>query len=227
MAMHIWIFCGVFSFFEIDMDCKQSSIPSAGLGNFASENYVKGDIIAQEGAFYSTYKYLSLEESKIDLTWCATQELLSYLHREDSKIGKQKTEKLRKVLNSLVSHRCGWKPDEEEEKLSKKIASMLGLSQEYVLTCHLRVLRNHFRFGILTSDMHAIYGVALFEKFSRLNHSCKPNATIVEMNLSDDGILFGKLQALRDIRAGEEICIRYGAHNTLMEDHGFECKECQ
>ena len=82
--------------------------------------------------------------------------------------------------------------------------------------------------GTSTRNANAI---AVFIEFSLLNHCCVPNC----MHSIEDGVLV--VSAVRDIKAGQELCISYirnvhrilpGAwrREKLTEVHGFECT-CQ
>jgi hypothetical protein len=76
-------------------------------------------------------------------------------------------------------------------------------------------------------------GSGLYLIQSKINHSCSPNAEIT----FPDGNHVVEIKALRDIRAGEEICIsyldecqlersRHSRQNYLKENYIFQC-ECE
>jgi hypothetical protein len=85
-----------------------------------------------------------------------------------------------------------------------------------------QVQRNDFR---MLDERGVVIGSAVFPACARMNHSCKPNVTV---STSEDGAGWMlRVEALRDIRAGEELLFSYIAESgdcrTLQKQYLFTC----
>eukprot|EP01135_Chromosphaera_perkinsii_P001186 Nk52_evm25s160 gene=Nk52_evmTU25s160 len=93
-------------------------------------------------------------------------------------------------------------------------------------------------------DEHQQGGVAIYPAIAMLNHDCTPNATVVDdyITVQTNSVAPAKhrvrrVQALRKINHGEEVCISYvqgvvsvqERQSRLMESFGFRCacSRCQ
>jgi hypothetical protein len=81
----------------------------------------------------------------------------------------------------------------------------IGVTDEDYSRTWSQVVSNGFR-----SEMIGQLLFLLFENISHLNHSCFPNAAVLEKDNLETAVL-----AIRDIQPGEEVCISYRSTNFL------------
>ena len=111
---------------------------------------------------------------------------------------------------------------DEEARLVVTLAGLRPGQEDQALTALAQVKRNEFR---MLDERGVVIGSAVFPACARMNHSCRPN---VACSTTEDGAGWVlRVEALRDIRAGEELLFSYiaqaGDCGTLQKQYLFTC----
>ena len=137
---------------------------------------------------------------------------------------------------SLARTLVGLSPALDVKPLQEQVALVLelaGLTSDHApeaLHALAQLQRNQFR---VMDERGVVVGAALFPAAARMNHSCTPNLAVSTRESGGGWVL--RVEALRDIRRGEELLFNYVAKDadgkerylhrcrTLQRQYLFTC----
>lgn len=226
-------------------------IPGRGVATFAAKTFAPGDTILKETALFA---------SAVAAQGKGNLELWEVLKREERErrlppfepgvhigaLAALRDLGPKRCRTDLLTKCCGDDFDPQEDKRQAKVLKCIiseGLLPQSCVAftpneyARLRevVTLNGFRFneGFPEDHPHYDIGEALFHQISRINHSCDPNAAFDLSWSHEDSNVVNCIRALKDIEAGQEICISYvpvQAKLSVMERRrqlnkhwGFDC----
>ena len=213
---------------------EQRSIDGKGKAVFATKSYSEGDLIFQEAPLLttssdtaSTQLASTRENAPIKLPPQIAEQIKA---ASPARFQQLRQEKVRGMVMSLASF-CGSEPSEElkesllslfhpddactaiPEMEAKKLAD-IALSAAKTMakpgSALSRLLgteegsREALRL-MLVYSCNSFEGGRIYDNLSRVNHSCNPNAVVVQGENEDESLL----KAACDIRPGDEVCISY------------------
>lgn len=162
----------------------------------------KGQLILEERPFalVGLENYIQAElYQKYGWPWVLTFELLRLLSNKEF---KSRFEKMNLYSNN------SFKLDWVDKELVGRLEKIFGYEKKELLRLYYLVVTNNFLSGGL--------GCVLYESITASNHSCIPNAYVInEVTLADS---IGKMYALQDISKGQEITISYLNSGNSMVD---------
>ena len=127
-----------------------------------------------------------------------------------------------RLAATLVGSSSDFDVRDEEARLVLSLAGLQPGQEDQALQALAQVQRNEFR---IFDERGVVIGNAVFPACARMNHSCSPN---VAVSSSEDGAgWLLRVEALRDIRAGQELLFSYIAQSgdcgTLQRQYLFTC----
>jgi hypothetical protein len=213
---------------------RNSTVPGAGLGAFATSDVRAGDLIVASETPIAFAMRDAAHGRGIHITWCAVARVLTagvavpspFATHTGCVSGAAGGAAGAAAFDALFAPPSGgWSPDQEDRAVAPAIARVHEIPEADVLRAYARYVRNHFTSTFVTAALRVVDATAVFAQASRINHSCRPNAEF-RMVLDGDGALRGSVTALRGIAAGEEIFVKYAEHADLPAAHGFACTQC-